>query len=282
MKTILEILTLSAAYLEEGGIQNARRQAEELLADALGLKRVDLYLEFERPLTEAEMAICRSRLLRRRKGEPLQYIQGDVFFHDCQIRVNPNVLIPRQETEILVSNIIKELQSQSLEEKILWDVCCGSGCIGISLKKRFPQLRVILSDLSQEALELAKQNAELNEVDVEIRHGDLLQPFADERCHFFVCNPPYIPSANFHALDKEVRDFEPIMALIGGPTGLEFYKRLANELSTCLFPSGKVWLEIGHGQGNSINEIFNAGKWKKKRIENDWAGLERFFSLEIE
>lgn len=282
MKTILEILTLSAAYLEEGGIQNARRQAEELLADALGLKRVDLYLEFERPLTEAEMAVCRSRLMRRRKGEPLQYIQGDVCFQDCLIRVNSNVLIPRQETEILVSKIIKELQSQSLEEKILWDVCCGSGCIGISLKKRFPQLKVILSDLSEEALKLAKENAEQNQVDVEFRHGDLLLPFADEKCHFFVCNPPYISSGNFSTLDKEVRDFEPIMALVGGPTGFEFYKRLANELPPHLFPAGKVWLEIGHEQGNSINEIFNTGKWKNKRIENDWAGLERFFSLEIE
>ena len=282
MKTILEVLTLSKNYLEQRGIQNPRRQAEELLSDALGIKRMDLYLEFERPLTESELNICRQRLARRGKGEPLQYIHGEVLFFDCVIKVDPHVLIPRQETEILVDKIALELADQTLEGKTLWDLCCGSGCIGIALKKRFPTLNVRLSDISAEALQLAKQNAQLNQVDVEIRKGDLLQPFKGEKAHFVVCNPPYVSEVDYAALEAEVRDHEPRMALVAGPKGTEFYQRLAHELPDYLYPSGKIWLEIGHGQGESVKNLFNASHWRHHRIEEDWAGLERFFSLEIE
>jgi release factor glutamine methyltransferase len=282
MRTLLEILTLSTNYLQQRGIQNPRRQAEELISDALGMPRLKIYLEFDRPLSDLELDTCRQRLARRAKGEPLQYIAGEMDFYGCKITVTPKVLIPRQETEILVDRIAKQLEKEELEGKCLWDICCGSGCMGIALKKKFPQLQVTLADISKEALDIAKKNAEINQVEVEILQGDLLQPFIGRRVNFLVCNPPYIAEHEFNGLDVEVRDFEPRQALISGPTGLEFYDRLASGLRDFLIPSSKVWLEIGSGQGLSIYEIFQKKGWSHGKVEKDWAGHDRFFFLENE
>lgn len=282
MRTILEILNLSTEYLKQKGVENSRRQAEDLLSQALGLDRISLYLHFDRPLVDAELARCRDWLQRRAKGEPLQYISGKVEFFDCQIKVTPAVLIPRQETEILVDKIAKELATHSLSDKVLWDVCCGSGCIGIALKKRFPELQVCLSDISAPALGVARENARNNAVDVEFIEGDLLVPFKGRNADFIVCNPPYIADCELATLDGEVRDHEPRLALIGGKTGLEFYQRLAQDLPAVLKPKGKVWLEIGTGQGAALQKLFQEPRWNKCCVENDWSGHERFFSLEIE
>lgn len=282
MRTILEILTLATDYLKQKGIQNPRRQAEELLSQALGLERMGLYLDFDRPVIDNELVRCRAWLQRRGQGEPLQYISGQMEFFDCQIKVTPAVLIPRQETEILVDKISKELEKISLKNKVLWDVCCGSGCIGIALKKRFPELRICLSDISSAALDIAKENAVTNEVDVECFQGDLLNPFKGKVADFIVCNPPYVTKKEHETLDIEVRDYEPKQALIAGESGLEFYYRLANDLPELLMSKGRVWLEMGTGQGSAIQKAFQASCWKTCCVESDWSGHERFFSLEIE
>lgn len=282
MRTILEILNLTADYLKQKGIENARRQAEELLSQALDIERIALYTQFDRPLTEAELSRCRSWLQRRAQGEPLQYIAGQVDFYDCRIKVTPAVLIPRQETEILVDKVVKDLELQQLEGRVLWDVCCGSGCIGIAIKKRYPLLKVSLTDISSEALAVARVNAKDNAVDVEIVEGDLLQPIADSSADYLVCNPPYVAKGELPTLDIEVRQHEPQMALVGGDSGIEFYERLAKELPRVLKPGGRVWLEIGDKQGVAIKRLFQDPCWKKCCLENDWSGRERFFSLEIE
>lgn len=284
MHTVLEILKLSTDYLQQKKIVNPRRQAEELLGEALGFGRMGLYLEHSRPLTEKELIKCREWLKRRAQGEPLQYITGCLDFFDCRIKVAQDVLIPRQETEILVDKIAKELSSSQLEEKVLWDVCCGSGCIGIALKKKFPSLRVVLSDISEKALAIAKENASDNGVDVEFVCGDLLAPLslAGYKADFVVCNPPYISESEYETLEIEVKDYEPKSALVAGSSGLEFYQRLGGELPTVMAPSGRVWLEIGDGQGTKLKEIFNAPYWTQAHCEHDWSGRERFFSLEIE
>lgn len=283
MHTVLEVLHLTANFLQQKGIENPRRQAEELLSQALGLKRMELYMEFDRPMTQPELDRSREWLKRRIQGEPLQYIAGEVEFFDCKIQLNRHVLIPRQETEILVDKIAKKLSKEaSLTGKVLWDVCCGSGCIGVSLKKRFPELTVICSDLSAEAIEQARKNAQLNEVDVEFAQGNLLHPFAGKTCDYFVCNPPYIAENEYLGLDREVREFEPKMALISGETGLEIYQKLAEELPNFLNPGAKVWFEIGTGQGELIRDVFQGAHWSRSEVENDWSGHNRFFSLEIE
>lgn len=282
MYAIREILHFCSEHLKKHFIRYPKRQAEELMCYVLGMKRIDLYLNFERLLEEEELAFCRRAIKRRVSGEPLQYIRGVVDFYGCSIVVDSRVLIPRPETEVLVDKIAYSLSKEDLKGKILWDVCCGSGCIGISLKKRFPDLKVMLSDLSASALETARENAKRNGVEASIVRGDLLEPFKGMKTHYLVSNPPYISREEYEKLDREVKGFEPELALLGGETGFEFYKRLAKDLPSHLLPLGKAWLEIGYRQGESIYKIFSHYPWKTRSFEKDWAGLDRFFFLEKE
>lgn len=281
MKTLLEILKLSTEYLDQKKISHPRRQAEELLMDALDLPRLQLYLDHDRPLTEAELEVCRTRLQRRGKGEPLAYIHGTVEFFGCRFNVSPHVLIPRQETEILADLICQSLKTEDCQQKVLWDICCGSGCLGISIKRKFPELKVVLSDLSPEAVEMAKQNAKLNQVEVEVYQGDLLAPFQGQKAHFVVANPPYIAENDYLTLDKEVKDFEPKLALTA-EDGFLYYRRFSQELPPHLFPQAKVWFETGKEQGETLKCLFKNDHWLKKEVKPDWAGHDRFFFLEFE
>jgi release factor glutamine methyltransferase len=239
-------------------------------------------MDFECPLTEKEIEKCRSYLLRRGQGEPLAYIHGSVDFYHCLIHVTPDVLIPRPETEILVDRIASYLKKYDLRGKKLWDVCTGSGCIGIALKKCFPELDVTLADFSPAALEIAAENAKFNQVQVQMIQGDFLKPFIGQKTDFFVCNPPYIDEQEYKQLDSSVRLFEPRLALVAGITGLEFYQLLAQSLSSHLNRGGAAWFEIGHKQGKKVKELFEAQQWKRISVESDWAGHDRFFFLENE
>ncbi len=278
MKTVQEILQLSTDYLKKKGINPARRQAEELLCDVLDLDRMRLYLEFERPLNDKEMETCRSWLARRSNGEPLAYIRGSIEFYGCQIEVSPAVLIPRQETEILVDRLVTNLKGTDLKGKALWDLCCGSGCIGIAIKKALPDLTVVLSDLSPQAIEMAHKNAAENQADVTILQGDLWAPFKGMQTDYLVCNPPYISENEMSKLSPEVSHYEPGMALYGGKEGLDFYERLAKGLHEHLKPDGQAWFEIGYQQGESVQQLF--AKYKTK-IEKDWAGHDRFLLVHL-
>lgn len=279
MLSLLEVVKRSASYLEEKGIERPRREAEEVIADALKLSRLDLYLRHECPLEERELTAIREAIQRRSRGEPTAYIAGQVTFCGLNIQVNRAVLIPRPETEILVEKIAAELSHRDLAGKVLWDVCTGSGCIGLALKRRFPELTVILSDLSEAALEVARKNREAySELSsVEIRQGNLFAPFSGEKCHFFVANPPYIGEGEI--LPSSVVDWEPKEALFSGRSGLEFYGRIAEELKHFLYPEGKGWLELGSGQGLKVKEIFEE-KGFCSRFEPDWSGHDRFFFIE--
>ncbi|MEM1282057.1 MAG: peptide chain release factor N(5)-glutamine methyltransferase [Chlamydiota bacterium] len=282
MKTILDIISLSTEYLENHHVEQPRRESEQLVADVLGVKRIDLYMQFDRPLDEDELQNCREVLRRRAAREPTQYIQGSVEFYDCKIAVSTDVLIPRQETEILVDKIVKSLEGEELQDKMFWDVCCGSGCIGIAIKKRFPQLRVVLSDNSPFAVEVAQKNAKENEVDVEVLLGDLMQPFVGEKAHYLVSNPPYISEVEYEKLIPEVRKYEPREALISGSSGLEFYERFAEQLPSYLHSHAKVWFEIGAEQGDGIKKLFEREGYRQISVEKDWSDHDRFFFLEIE
>ena len=275
MKTIGEILSLSVEYLQRHKIQNTKRIAADLLAHILGVSRVQIYMDFNRPLSENELSRYRQGLRRLIKKEPLQYILGEMEFFGCKIKVDTSVLIPRQETEILVDMISKELEKEDLTDKILWDVCCGSGCIGISLKKRFPKLNVVLSDISEDVLSVARENAKNNDVEVSILCGDLLEPFHGEKAHFIVCNPPYVTEKEYDNLDPEVRDYEPRSALVAGKTGMEYYEKLAHNIKDHLYQDFRVWFEIGHNQGKDICDLFDM----QGVLLQDWSGNDRFFCL---
>lgn len=281
MKSVQEVISELTQAFAVQEIGNPRRQAEEILCDLLDCSRVDLYTNFDRPLTEREWTLCREWTERRLRGEPLAYVCEKTQFYHCTIAVNRNVLIPRQETEILVDKIVKSLRSQDLVGKVLWDVCCGSGCIGIAIKKALPLLTVYASDCSEEALALTARNAADNGVELRCVKGDLLSPFHGQKAHYVVCNPPYISEAEYGGLSKEVRDYEPRLALVGGESGVEYYERLARELPAYLHPHGEVWLEIGYQQGEAVQKIFGGPPWKNQRVECDWAGHDRFFSAEM-
>jgi release factor glutamine methyltransferase len=293
MKSVLEILGMSADYLQQRGVKSSRKEAADLIAWGLKVKPLDLYMQFDRPLDESELGVCRSLLKRRSQGEPYQYICGEVEFFNTCIEVNRNVLIPRQETEILVEMIAKDIAlasddnsekaqaSSSTSPKVLWDLCCGSGCIGIALKKAAPALRVVLSDISEEALLVAERNAKRNECHVEFVCGDFTSPCMDQQIDYLVCNPPYVSEDEYDQLEIEVRNFEPKSALVAKNRGLEFYARLAQAAPTFMQPGGKIWLEIGHTQGSAVREIFTPIS-KNIRLLQDWSGLDRFFLLEME
>lgn len=273
MKTLGEILKLSTDFLQKRGIDRPRREVEELLAHVLQLPRIELYMQFDRPLIEAELVQLREAVKRRAEGEPSQYIAGSVEFLDCRLKVNRNVLIPRPETEILVDRILKELPATPVE---IWDVCTGSGCIGIALKKKRPDCKVVLSDISPEALAVAQDNAAYNLVDVEFLQGDLLAPFQGCKADIVVCNPPYVTEQEYASLDKEVRDWEPRKALVGG---LLFYQRLSHELPHYLNSGGKVYLEIGAKMGEQVKNLFNSPAWKSPQIAQDWSSHDRYLII---
>lgn len=273
MKTILEITLLAADFLAKKGLASPRLEAEYLVAESLGMKRLEIYVDYDRPVTEAEQAKIRPYLERRGKREPLQYLFEEVSFLDCPFKVNPSVLIPRPETEILADKIVKEIKNPA--GKILWDLCTGSGCLGISIKKKLPELTVVLSDLCPQALKVARENAALNQVDVEFLEGDLLVPFKGRRAHYVVSNPPYVTEDEYLSLEPEVKDFEPKSALVSGTTGKEFYQRLANELPYYLEPGGVVWMELGPADTETV---FTDSFWKERFTEPDWSGQPRFLT----
>lgn len=273
MKTLSEVLQISTQFLQDRKIDRPKRLVEDLLAHILRCKRINIYMQFDRPIVESELIVLRESLKRLAKHEPLEYIIGELEFFGCLIKTDARALIPRPETEILVDMIAKRMQGQ----KSLWDICTGSGCIGIALKKKFPDMAVALSDLSPEALSLAKENAEKNGVEIELCQGDLLAPFAGRTTDLIVCNPPYITPKEFLTLDSSVRDFEPKMALVGGT---DFYERLSLESPNYLNPKGQLVLEIGFSQGKEIFEIFSSPIWVRRELIQDFSGKDRFFFLE--
>jgi release factor glutamine methyltransferase len=210
MKTLGELLTVTSSFLKEKNCSRSRRVAEELIAFALQLKRLDLYMQFDRPVVESELEILRPLLKRAVKGEPVEYITGEVSFYHCSIAITKDVLIPRPETEILVDMACRQPLGQEV-----WDICTGSGSIGIAVKKACPHLAVTLSDLSEKALEVAALNAKKNEVEVELLQGDLLAPFSGRKADVVFCNPPYVSAKEYLELGRSVRDFEPEMAKRG-------------------------------------------------------------------
>jgi release factor glutamine methyltransferase len=282
MKTLGEVLTLTSDFLKEKKCSRFRRIAEELISHVLQLKRLDLYMQFDRPILETELETMRTLLKRAVKGEPVEYITGQVTFFHCEIALTKDVLIPRPETEILVDQACRALKQTPCLGKVAWDLCTGSGCIGIAVKKACPDLTVCLSDISEAALKVASSNAEQNGVDVELLQGDLLSPFQGRKADVIFCNPPYISSKEYLTLDASVKDFAPQTALVGGEDGLAFYRRLKEELPAYLNPCAKIFFEIGAGQGEALLSLFSGKSWKNLRVEKDWAGHDRFFFLEFE
>lgn len=268
--TVLEVLTAASGYLEKRSIESPRLNAEHLLAHVLGKKRLDLYLEFDRPLSETERAPLRDLIRERGNGKPLQHLLGTAEFFGRSFLCDSRALVPRPETEQLVELILEQKPSKIL------DVGTGSGIIALTLALKLPGAEVSAVDISSAALSLARENAKRLELEerVTFHEGDLL-PDGDAIFDCIAANLPYIATADMAALQKEVT-FDPAGALDGGPDGLDLVRRLIDLAPARLAPGGIIGLEIGHDQAASVAQIFSERGYKDIVVRKDLQNVERF------
>lgn len=269
--TTLKVLTWTTGYLAEKGVANARREAEWLLCEATGLDRVGLYLNFDKPMSDEELAAYRALVARRGKREPLQHILGSQEFDGLTFEVSPAVLIPRHDTETLLEQALQHAPSS----RTILDIGTGSGCIAIALAKRLPEATITAVDLSPDALVVAQRNAEQHSVAIEFLQGSFFEPLAGRRFDLIVSNPPYITTADLAGLQPEVRDFEPNLALHGGADGLDAYRAIIAQAADHLQPGGWLWFEVGAGQATDVAALLAQAGFNGIITASDPGGIER-------
>ena len=278
---ILEVLKRSTEFLAKRGVASPRLQVELLLAHLLKMPRMNLYLNFERVLTAAETEALRDAVRRRGQREPLQYIVGSVSFCGLELTVNPHVLVPRPETELLAEHAWKFLQQRTSGAPLrALDLCTGSGCLALALLANAPRAEADATDISADALQVARQNAArlqvLPRIQFHLGDGFAAVP-ADRRFDLIVSNPPYIPTAEIETLEPEVRDHEPRGALDGGSDGLDFYRRIAAQAGAFLRPGGRLMLELNDHGAEPVREIFARENWTVESVEVDYNQRPRIF-----
>ena len=247
---LLDILEETSRFFAARGLDNARLQAELLLAAVLDIKRLDLYLQFERPLHTEEVDVYRDYVRQRVQRVPVQYILGATAFRELELTVTPAVLIPRPETEVLVDVALELLPTGGRA----LDLCCGSGAIALSLKRELAEVAVVATDISQAALAVARANGASCELEIEWLSGDLFAAVEGD-FDLVVSNPPYVKSGDLDRLEPEVRDHEPRLALDGGADGLDCYRRIAHQASDHIRPGGYLLLEVGDGQSAEVEKL---------------------------
>jgi len=275
--TVLESLKLAKEYLEKYQIENPRLNAELLLSEVLNCKRLDLYTNFEKPLKEEEIQKYREYLLRRTKGEPVQYITGKAYFYGFEFIVTPDVLIPRPETELLVEEVIDAFEKN--ESLKIADLCSGSGNIGITLAKFFPNSEVDCIDVSEKAIEIGRLNAEkLDAVNVSFYKIDILSDELPQKIYdVIVSNPPYIPVERKNELQTEVRLYEPEIALFVNDE-LKFYRRIIELSERFLKMNGKIFFEIDNEIAHKVYDLMKGKNFSSISIKKDLAKLNRIIS----
>jgi release factor glutamine methyltransferase len=279
---VIGILNTSRDYLSAKGFENARLESEMLLAHALSLTRIELYLQHDRQMSEAEIAGFKSLLKRRLAGEPVQYVTGSAAFMFNDFRVDSRVLIPRPETEALVESALKALTERAACETptVVADVGTGSGVIAVTLALRLPGATVYASDIDDAIAGVARGNAERAGVGDQVRIlvGSLFEPYGEEglegKLDAVVSNPPYIRSGDLEELPSEVRDFEPRAALDGGEDGLDYLRTIAHDGPRFLTEGGVLAVEVGDGQAEAVASMLVA-TLEEVEIRKDYAGRDR-------
>jgi release factor glutamine methyltransferase len=278
--SIKRVLAWATDDFKRRGNKSARLDAELLLGEALGLDRIKLIVEAERPLAEGELGRYRALIKRRRVGEPIAYILGRREFFALPMRVDRRVLIPRPDTEILVETALSGTRAEHLYGRML-DLCTGSGCVAIAFAKERPTWRVTAVDLSADAASVARENVQRAGVvhNLAVLEGDLFAALPTGSVfELITANPPYIPSADIAGLDADVRDFEPRLALDGGADGLDVTRRLVSEAMRYLSPGGLLALEGGFDQAPAIAQLLETAGFCEIARAKDLAGIERVVS----
>lgn len=273
--TVLKLIRWSAGYLGEKGVEQPRLDAEHLLAHALGTTRLQLYLQYDRPLAPGELGAFKPLLLRRARREPLQYVVGRTAFRELELVTDRRALIPRPETEVLVDVVLEWARGRS--ELSALDVGTGTGCIALSLAVEGPFTRVVATDDSAHALALASENAAAVEVSLEFRQGSLFAPLeSGEQFDVVVSNPPYVAPGEVGELAPEIRDFEPSSALFAACGGLEVLHALVRGAPRHLRPGGLLALEVGLGQTEEVAaRVRESGAFIEPVVHRDLTGRPR-------
>ena len=268
--TYREAVEFGTKCLTDAGVPDATLDAWYLLQMVCKIERSYYYVHGEEDITQDAQKEYEIAVQKRAEHIPLQYIIGEQEFMGLRFKVNSNVLIPRQDTETLVEQVLKIVKPGM---KVL-DLCTGSGCVLISVLKNAPELTGMGSDISKTALLVAKENAKLHEVDAEWVRSDLFDNIT-ETFDVIMANPPYIPTGEILSLMPEVRDFEPENALDGGADGLDFYRKIAGQVKDYLNPGGYVYMEIGYDQGEAVSELMRNAGFTEVEVIKDLARNDR-------
>ena len=257
------------AYLDDCGLAEAKTDAWLLLEYVTGISKGAYYLRMQEPMADEAAAKYETMIRRRAARIPLQYLTGEAWCYGNRFLVNHHVLIPRQDTEFLIEEALKRIESGMH----LLDLCTGSGCVLISLLKQ-KSVTGVGTDISRQALRVAAKNARLHRVQAEWIESDLFE-HVDESFDIILSNPPYIPADVIEQLDPEVRDHEPRIALDGGEDGLSFYRRIIRETPAYLKDGGWLCLETGYNQGGDVRRLFRENHFTEIELIQDYAGFDR-------
>jgi release factor glutamine methyltransferase len=273
--TLQKLLNWVTEYLTGKGVDSPRLSAELLLCHAVGLTRIELYTQFDKPVPQRQLDTLHDLVKRAGLHEPVAYLTGRAEFYSVEMDITADCLIPRPETELLVQRAIEFLRTRE-GVQFVCDLCTGSGCIAVAICKNFPDARVIATDISAGTLEVAARNVEKHELHerIELLQGDLFEPLVEQldvtEFDLIVCNPPYVSSAEYETLAKNVRDYEPKSALLAGADGLDVYRRLIEKVDQFLKPGSALMLEIGYAQGPAVRQLLEqTGAFAEIRIEKD-------------
>ncbi len=282
--TIQKILNWTIDYFQKRDVPDARLSAELLLSSVLNIKRLDLYLQFERILTPEELGHYREFVRRRARYEPVQYILGEQNFMGLNFSVNPDVLIPRPETEMLVELVLDEIQGRKSRNLNILDVGTGSGVIAISLAHFCPQCRIIANDNSGKALATAEKNAEsLNTKHINFIHCEAteLPGYVSEKIDIVVSNPPYVSENHYRDLHPQVKNYEPPGALKAGEGGMDFYRSFIPLSSLLLKPDGMIFMEIGFDQKEKIHFLLKESRFSHIEFIQDYQKTDRIVKAKL-
>ena len=273
--TIQRLLNWVTEYFTGKGIDAPRLSAELLLSHVLGLKRIELYTQFDKPVARPELDALRGLVKRAGGHEPVAYLIGKTEFYSLELNITSDCMIPRPETELLVQRAIEFLRTRR-GLQFVCDLCTGSGCIAVAVAKNFPDARVMATDISAAALDVAAKNVEKHQLTerITLLQGDLFEPLVRQldvdQFDLIVCNPPYVSAAEYEALDKNVKDYEPRIALFAGDDGLDIYRKIIAKADQYLKPQAALILEIGYAQGTAVRELLEqTGAFGEIKVEKD-------------
>ena len=286
--TIQKLLNWVTEYLTGKGIDSPRLSAELLLSHVVGLKRIELYTQFDKPVARQQLDRLHDLVKRASQNEPIAYLVGKTEFYSLELNVTPDCMIPRPETELLVERAIEFLRTRP-DTQFVCDLCTGSGCIAVAIAKNYPNARIIATDICDAALAVAAGNVEKHQLKdrITLLCGDLFDPIMPQldvdKLDLIVCNPPYVSTAEYEKLDKNVKDYEPKVALFAGVDGLDIYRRIIERADRFLKPDAALMLEIGYAQGQAVRQLLEktgekTDAFAEIKIEKDIHNNDRIVS----